>query len=127
MFFLLSKQGFCHIIYTKIYTAYYTTKLLKKETVLNKFMKICGIICEFNPLHNGHEHLIQTAKKQYDYVLCLMSGNFTQRGKPACLDKFERAKLAISAGADIVIEFPTIFAVNGADEFAKHAIMPLNF
>ena len=94
--------------------------------VLDKFMKICGIICEFNPLHNGHEHLIRVAKSKYDYVICLMSGNFTQRGKPTCLCKYDRAALAITAGADMVLEFPTIFAVNGADEFAKHAIKILN-
>ena len=50
-------------------------------------MKICGIICEFNPLHNGHEYLIREAKQMGYNVLCLMSGNFTQRGLPAVLDK----------------------------------------
>lgn len=85
-------------------------------------MKICGIICEFNPLHNGHEYLIKQAKDQGYKVLCLMSGNFSQRGIPCVLDKYTRAKLAIKAGASIVIELPFIYAVNSADQFAEGAI-----
>ncbi len=89
-------------------------------------MKISGIICEFNPLHNGHEYLIQEAKSMSDFCICLMSGNFSQRGLPCSLDKFSRAKLAVLAGADMVIELPTCFATNGADEFAFGAIKILS-
>lgn len=85
-------------------------------------MKFCGIICEFNPLHNGHEYLISKAKEKGYHVICLMSGNFSQRGLPCCMNKFERAKLAIMAGASIVLELPTVYAVNNADEFAYGAI-----
>jgi len=85
-------------------------------------MKICGIICEFNPLHNGHLYIIEKAKIQGYHVLCLMSGNFTQRGTPTILDKFSRAELAIRAGATAVIELPFIYAVNSADQFAAGAI-----
>ena len=56
-------------------------------------MNFCGVICEFNPFHNGHEYLIQEAKKQTGQdIICLMSGNFVQRGEPAIVDKYERAK-----------------------------------
>ncbi len=87
-------------------------------------MKICAIICEYNPLHNGHLYQIDQAKKRTgaDALLCLMSGNFVQRGEAAILDKFTRAKHAVLAGADIVIELPSIFATSNAELFAKGAI-----
>ena len=70
-----------------------------------KSQKICAIICEYNPLHNGHQYLIQKARELSccDFVMCIMSGNFTQRGDIAILDKHKRAKLALNAGADIVV------------------------
>ena len=86
-------------------------------------MKICAVIAEYNPFHLGH-------KKQFDFIkntLCadkiivVMSGNFTQRGEPAVLDKYTRAKHAILAGADMVIELPTVFATANAEIFAKGA------
>ena len=89
-------------------------------------MKICGIICEFNPLHNGHEFLINQAKQMGYEVLCLMSGNFTERGEPTILDKYTRSRLAINAGASAVIELPFVYAVNSADQFAYGAIKILN-
>ena len=75
-------------------------------------MKICGIICEYNPFHNGHAYLIEKAKKEStcDALVCIMSGNFTQRGEPAFLEKHVRAKHAVLAGADAVIELPAAFA-----------------
>lgn len=87
-------------------------------------MKICGIICEYNPFHNGHEYLIRKAKTESgcDAVVCVMSGNFTQRGEPAILNKYIRAKHAVRAGADAVIELPTVFAVSSAEFFAKGAV-----
>ena len=91
-------------------------------------MKICAIICEYNPFHNGHLHHIQEAKRLSgaDYILCLMSGNFVQRGEEAILDKFTRARHAVLAGADIVIELPTIYATSNAEIFAKGAISLLS-
>ena len=87
-------------------------------------MKICGIICEYNPFHNGHAYLLSEAKKQSgaDALLCIMSGNFTQRGEMAGLDKFTRAKHAVLAGADAVIELPAVFAISPAEIFAKGAV-----
>lgn len=91
-------------------------------------MKICGIICEYNPFHNGHAYLIGQAKKfsGCDAVVCIMSGCFTQRGELAFLDRYTRAKHAVLAGADAVIELPTIFATAPAEIFAKGAVKILN-
>ena len=82
-------------------------------------MKICGIICEYNPFHNGHAYLLEKAKRESgcDAVICVMSGNFTQRGEPALFDKYTRARHAVLAGADAVLELPTPFAVSPAEIF----------
>ena len=87
-------------------------------------MKICAIICEYNPFHNGHLYQLREAKRLSgaDALLCIMSGNFVQRGEAAILDKYTRAKHAVMAGADVVIELPTIFATSNAELFAKGAI-----
>jgi len=77
-----------------------------------------GIICEFNPLHEGHKHLIKSVKGENDCVICAMSGNFVQRGEPAVFDKFERAKSAVQAGADLVFEIPTLCSTLSAQGFA---------
>ena len=86
--------------------------------------KICAIICEYNPFHNGHAYLIEEAKKrsECDVVLCVMSGNFVQRGEATTLDKYLRAKHAVLAGADAVLELPAVFATSPAELFAKGAI-----
>ena len=91
-------------------------------------MKICAIICEYNPFHNGHLHQLREAKRLSgaDAVLCIMSGNFVQRGEAAIMSKFARAKHAVLAGADAVIELPTIFATSNAELFAKGAIKILS-
>ena len=91
-------------------------------------MNVCAIICEFNPFHNGHEHLLREARRisGCDAILCIMSGSFMQRGEPAVLSKFERAKHAVENGADIVIELPTPFAVAPAEVFARGAISILS-
>ncbi|MEG1527796.1 MAG: nucleotidyltransferase family protein [Clostridia bacterium] len=89
-------------------------------------MKICGIICEYNPLHSGHLYHLDFTKRQGDVVVCVMSGNFTQRGEIACMDKYVRAKHAIYSGADIVLELPTIFATSSAEHFAYGGIKILN-
>lgn len=90
-------------------------------------MEFCGIICEFNPFHNGHKYLIEEAKKiTGKEVLCLMSGNFVQRGEPAITDKYTRAKIAIENGANCVLELPTIYACSNAENFAMGAIKILS-
>lgn len=87
-------------------------------------MKICFAICEYNPFHNGHlkhlEHIKQNL--QVDAVVVILSGNFTERGDIAVIDKYTRATHAIKAGADMVIELPTVFATSNAEIFAKGAI-----
>lgn len=90
-------------------------------------MNFCGIISEFNPFHNGHEYIINEAKKQTGLdVICLMSGNFVQRGEPAIQNKYIRAENAINSGATAVFELPTIFACSNAENFALGAIEILN-
>ncbi len=91
-------------------------------------MKICAIICEYNPFHNGHLYQLNAARELSgaDAVLCLMSGNFVQRGEAAVLDKHTRARHALQAGADIVVELPTVFATSNAELFAKGALRLLS-
>ncbi len=91
-------------------------------------MKICAIICEFNPFHNGHKYLLEQAKKASgcDALLCIMSGSFTQRGEMCILDKFTRAKHAVLGGSNCVIQLPATFAVAPAEIFAKGAIKILS-
>ena len=90
-------------------------------------MKFNAIICEFNPFTKGHELIIKHAKTiSKAPLICLMSGNFVQRGEPAIIDKYTRATHAIKAGADIVIELPTIYTLSSAPDFAYGAIKTLN-
>lgn len=89
-------------------------------------MKICGLIAEFNPLHNGHAYLIQQIKKQYGALVCVMSGNFVQRGEPALLSKFLRARAAIDCGCDLVLELPVPYSLSTAMYFAGGAVGLLN-
>ena len=87
-------------------------------------MHVCGVICEYNPFHKGHAlHLERTrALSGADYVVCAMSGSFTQRGVPARHDKWTRAKMALSCGADLVVELPARFACAPAPEFAAGGV-----
>ncbi len=84
-------------------------------------MKPClGIIAEYNPFHNGHRYQLDRARALVPgaRVAIAMSGSFTQRGEPACVDKFTRARWALLCGADIVFELPTSFALASAERFA---------
>ena len=87
-------------------------------------MKICGIVAEYNPFHNGHKFQIEQTKKLTgcDTVIAIMSGNFIQRGMPALFDKWTRAKMAVKNGVDLVIELPTCYATSSAEYFAHGAI-----
>lgn len=85
-------------------------------------MSVIGIVCEFNPFHNGHKYLIDSVKKDGDTVVCVMSGNFVQRGESAVADKRTRAKTSLLCGADLVIELPAAFSVAGAQTFARGAV-----
>ena len=87
-------------------------------------MKICGIIAEYNPFHNGHRYHIEESRKitGCDLVIAVMSGNFVQRGEPALIDKWTRAKYAVRNGADVVIELPYICATQSASKFAESGV-----
>ena len=87
-------------------------------------MKATGLIVEYNPFHNGHlYHLKQSLKQSNgDVLVVVMSGHFTQRGEPAVINKWERTKMALECGADLVIELPYVFSCQHADLFAKGAV-----
>lgn len=85
-------------------------------------MKISAVICEFNPLHMGHKLLLDRMKTVSDGIVCVMSGNFVQRGEPAILDKWERGRLALQNGADLVVELPLPWACSGAEHFAAGGV-----
>ena len=87
-------------------------------------MKVTGIIVEYNPFHNGHIYHIQQARSitDCDVLVAVCSGNFVQRGQPAVIDKWERAKAAVANGVDLVIELPFPFALQSATYFGANAV-----
>ena len=86
-------------------------------------MKIFGIICEYNPFHNGHARQLEFCRSNgADLIFCAMSGDFTQRGEPAVLEKRIRAKHAVQSGADLVAELPLPYAAAGAKDFAEGGV-----
>ena len=87
-------------------------------------MKIAAIIAEYNPFHNGHLYQLQTLRKQYhiDYIIVVMSGDFMQRGIPAIIDKYDRCRMALENGADLVFELPVYFSLGSAEYFAAGAV-----
>ena len=91
-------------------------------------MKVTGIITEYNPFHNGHKYHIEEAKRVTgaDYVIAVMSGNFVQRGTPAMIDKYNRTRMALNNGADIVFELPVCYATGSAEYFALGAVSLLD-
>ena len=92
-------------------------------------MKITGIICEYNPLHLGHKKQMAQIRRiqgEDSSIVCLMSGNFVQRGAPAILDKSLRAKAAILSGADLVLELPTTVSLSSAEGFAAGGVSILS-
>lgn len=91
-------------------------------------MKIAGIICEYNPFHNGHAYHIAETKKQLraDGVVCVMSGNFVQRGDIAVFPMEIRANAALKGGADLILEIPPRFVLQSAQFYAYNAVYILN-
>lgn len=87
-------------------------------------MHSVGIICEYNPFHNGHLFHLEQIKKRFPNhrIVLVMSGNFTQRGDTSILNKWEKTEIALFYGVDLVIELPFVFAVQSADIFAKASI-----
>lgn len=91
-------------------------------------MKVLGIVVEYNPFHNGHIYHIEQSKAVTgsDAVVCVMSGNFIQRGEPALINKFARTHIALRNGVDLVIELPHPFAMSSAEHFAYGAVKLLD-
>lgn len=91
-------------------------------------MTVCGIVAEYNPFHNGHAYQLEKARELTgaDTMIVVMSGNFTQRGEPAVINKWLRAESAVRNGADVVIELPYIYCVQAASRFASAAIRLLD-
>ena len=92
-------------------------------------MKTVGIICEYNPLHLGHKKQLDIIRAENGAdcgIVCLMSGNFVQRGAPAIFDKSLRAKAAILSGADLVLELPVTYALSSAEGFASGGVKILS-
>lgn len=88
-------------------------------------MKTVGIICEYNPLHLGHQKQIDAIRRSCGgdcAIVCLMSGNFVQRGVPAMIDKSLRAEAAVRCGADLVLELPVPYALSSAEGFAAGGV-----
>lgn len=91
-------------------------------------MNLTGIITEYNPFHNGHKLHLETAihNTNADGIVCIMSGNFVQRGEAALLDKWTRTQIALENGVDLVIELPTYYALSSAENFAFGSVSILN-
>lgn len=87
-------------------------------------MNVIGIIAEYNPFHNGHAYQIAHVKKNLhaDYIVVAASGDYVQRGEPALLDKYTRARMALSSGADLVLELPVLWSTASAELFADAGI-----
>ena len=90
--------------------------------------EVLGIIAEYNPFHNGHLYHIQKTKELTgaQYTICIMSGNFVQRGNTSIVDKWTKAKMALQNGVDLVLELPTVYSVASAENFASGSIKILN-
>ncbi len=90
-------------------------------------MRIAGIVAEYNPFHNGHALHIEKTRQpnggcEATHIVAIMSGSFVQRGEPAILSKFDRAKAALAGGADLVIELPVPYCLSSAEGFARGAV-----
>lgn len=90
-------------------------------------MKVAGIIAEYNPFHKGHELLIRRARENgATHTVVVMSGNYVQRGEPAMFSQSARVKAALECGADLVLQLPVVYAVSGAQKFARAGIRILD-
>lgn len=88
---------------------------------------VIGVIAEFNPFHDGHRYLFQNIKESFpdSIIVVVMSGDFVQRGEPAIFHKFQRAEEAVSDGADLCVQLPTVFSTAAAADFAAGGIAAL--
>lgn len=103
-------------------------KFIASKLVLDVIVKIAAIIAEYNPFHNGHLKQLRKAKREVgaDILAVVMSGSFTERGDICVADKYTRARWAIEAGADVVIELPTVYTLSNAQFFAEGALKTLS-
>lgn len=90
--------------------------------------KILAIIAEYNPFHNGHLYHLQKSKKELnpDYSICIMSGNFCERGDTSIIDKWSKTEAALKCGFDLVIELPVVYSISSAENFAEGALKILD-
>lgn len=90
--------------------------------------KVLGIIAEYNPFHNGHLLHLTKSKEETgaEYSICIMSGNFVQRGNTSIVNKWVKAEMALKSGIDLVLELPTVYSISSAENFAEGAIKLLN-
>ena len=100
--------------------------MVKKEK--GEKMKVCGIVSEYNPFHNGHKFHIDKTREitGSEVFIAVISGNFMQRGEPAFIDKWNRTKIALSSGIDLVLELPVLYSLSSAEIFAYGAVSLLN-
>lgn len=91
-------------------------------------MQIAGVVAEYNPFHNGHKYLLQKVRELTgaDYIIAVISGDFTQRGTPALMSKYARTEMALLNGADLVLELPVYYAAGSAEYFAMGAVSLLD-
>lgn len=91
-------------------------------------MRIIGIVAEYNPFHNGHKYQIDKIKEKYkdSLIIICMSSTFTQRGNLSILNKWDKTKIALNNGADIIVELPYLYSTQSSDIFAKYSIKLLN-
>lgn len=128
-FFVKLSKGFYKCpVKIKEQEHYFETILIVAYYIGVEQMKACGLIVEYNPFHNGHLYHLHEAKRvsRADCMIAVMSGSFLQRGEPAMIDKFHRARAAINSGIDIVAELPYAFAVQSSDLFATGSILTLH-
>jgi len=92
-------------------------------------MKSVGIICEYNPFHNGHLHHIKTIKKMFPHhlITLVLSPSFTERGEISVINKWDKTKIALEAGIDLIVELPFPFATQSADIFGKGSVQILEY
>ena len=92
-------------------------------------MEVIGIICEYNPFHNGHVYHINKVKELYpnSLIILVMSGHFLQRGDVCLINKWDKTKLCLNNNIDLIIELPFAYATQSADIFAKGALTILNY
>lgn len=94
------------------------------EIIMDKKEKSIGIITEYNPFHNGHKYHIEMAQKLTGAkkIICVMSGDYVQRGEPALIDKFTRARTGVNNGVSLILELPVTISLSSAEGFASGAV-----